>query len=76
MSIKVEDTLQRELDATDSVVVIRDKWRGNHEECIQVIEVEPDETQIIEDDALQMRWIDGPEGFDEYARLIEYEELD
>ncbi len=76
MRTKVEDTLQREIAVTTSqVIVITDKWRDDREECIQILEKDPDETQIIEDDATQTRLVDGPEEPADYERWTEYEEL-
>jgi len=76
MRTKVEDTLQREIAVTTSqVIVITDKWRDDREECIQILEKDPDETQIIEDDETQTRLVDGPEEPADYDRWTEYEEL-
>ncbi len=76
MRTKVEDTLQREIAVTTSqVIVITDKWRNDREECIQILEKDPDETQIIEDDETQTRLVDGPEEPADYDRWTEYEEL-
>jgi len=76
MRTKVEDTIQREIAVTTSkVIVITDKWRDDREECIQILEKDPDETQIIEDDETQTRLVDGPEEPADYDRWTEYEEL-
>ena len=76
MKPKVEETLQRELTVTTSqVIVITDKWRDDREECIQILEKDPDETQIIDDDVAQVRLVDGPEEPADYDRWTEYEEL-
>jgi len=76
MKPKVEATLQREIAVTPAqVIVITDKWRNDREECIQILEKDPDETQIIEDDETQTRLVDGPKEPEDYNRWTEYEEL-
>jgi hypothetical protein len=67
---QVDQIFRRVLkDEPTGTIRVTDNWFQNFDESIQVIDVEIDETQVIDFDALQQRLLEGATSFERSVEL-------